>query len=259
MPIDVPEATLTHLKSAPLKAAVVQVRYSPVHAVEKRDLVADFESRLDKRYVAQDPETSQGFTIQIGSGPSQAPFVPPPLVETVWPFKDDERGYAIALGHSSLAVEVDAAYHDFPHFLKEFSTAVRAFVAIFQPKREIRLGLRYINQVTNENLRQDIATVINPDLVSPVGRVVKGGLLRSFAELRVAESLGTFVIRHGLTEDPATYLLDFDYFSENERAFDARRVIKTVKGFHALIESFFVWSLTPDYLAELGQRNDNAA
>lgn len=256
MPVNVPKASLTHLDSAPLTAAVAQVRYSPVHAVEKRDLVADFEARLDKRYVAQDPETAQGFAVHIGSGP--APLIPSPPVETVWPFKDDERGYAVALGHSSLAVEVDAAYHDFRQFLKEFSAAVKAFDEIFQPKREIRLGLRYINQVSDNRLRRDLGTVINPELVSPVGKAVEGGLLRSFAELRVEESLGTFVIRHGLVEDSVMYLLDFDYFSETERHFNSRRVIKTVKDFHVLIESFFVWSLNPDYLAELGQKEGNA-
>jgi uncharacterized protein (TIGR04255 family) len=258
MPIDIPKASLDHLDSAPLKAVVAQVRYSPVHAVEKRDLVADFESRLDKRYVAQNAQTSQTLTIQIGSGPPPAALVPPVVADRVWPFRDAERGYLVSLGNSSLAVEADSIYHDFPQFLKEFRAAVSACAEIFQPKREIRLGLRYINEISDKRLGKDVRTMISPELVSPLGTAVQGGLLRSFAELRVDESLGTFVIRHGLVGD-ATYLLDFDYFSETQRDFDPRHLIKTVKGFHALIEPFFIWSLSPGYLAELKRKNGNAS
>src|SRR5438034_9323986 len=116
MPIAVPKASLSHLGAAPLKVAVAQVRFTPVHAVEKRELVADFESRLDSRYIAQDAQTSQTLTIHVGAGPPPA-VVPSTGVDTVWPFTDDERGYSVALANSSLAVEANAAYHDFPQFL----------------------------------------------------------------------------------------------------------------------------------------------
>jgi len=255
MPINVPTASLSHLDSAPLKVAVAQVRYSPVHAVGKRDLVADFESRLDKRYVARDAQTSQTFIVQIGTAPPPAPSA---AVDSVWPFKDEERGYAVFLGNSSLAVEADATYHDFPEFLRELSQVVSACADIFEPRRQVRLGLRYINEITDDRLQHDVRTIINARLVAPVGTAVKGGLLRSLTELRVKESLGTFVIRHGLVED-TRYLLDLDYFSETERVFDPRHVIETVEGFHDLIERFFVWSLSRTYLTEIKGKNRNVS
>jgi uncharacterized protein (TIGR04255 family) len=238
--------------------AVAQVRYSPVHAVEKRELVADFEARLNDRYVAQDAQTSQTLTIQIGAGPPPVGASPPTVVDTVWPFRDDVRGYSVSLGNSSLAVEADAAYHDFPQFLEEFRAAVSACAEIFQPKRQIRLGLRYVNEVQDKRLADDVRAIINPELVAPVGSAVTGGLLRSLAELRVSESLGVFVVRHGLVDD-TTYLLDFDYFSESQRDFDPQQVIETVEGFHHVIEPFFVWSLSDSYLAELKRKDANAA
>jgi uncharacterized protein (TIGR04255 family) len=257
MPIDVPTASIEHLDSAPLKVAVAQVRYSPVHAVEKRELVADFESRLHDNYVAQDAQTSQILTIQIAAGSPSVAAPPPAVVDTVWPFRDDVRGYSVSLGNASLAVEADSAYHDFPQFLGEFSAAVNACSAIFRPKRQVRLGLRYINEVSDERLREDVRTVVNPELVAPIGSVVRGGLLRSLAEIRVSESLGVFVVRHGLVDD-TKYLLDFDYFSENQRDFDPHHVIETVERFHELIEPFFIWSLNQRYLTELKQKDGNA-
>ncbi|HEY5343063.1 MAG TPA: TIGR04255 family protein [Solirubrobacteraceae bacterium] len=255
MPIRVPKATLSHLESAPLKVAVAQVRYSPVHAVGNRDLVSEFESRLDRRYVPDNPQAAQTFTIHIGPGAASAPPAPSVTADTVWPFKDDARGYAVSLGHASIAVEAGPRYHAFPQFLEEFSNAIRACDDIFHPKHELRLGLRYVNEITDERLRDDIRSIINPKLVVPVGTVVKGGLQRSFGELRVEESLGTVVIRHGLVED-TTYLLDFDYFSTTEREFDPPRLIETVQSFHDLIEPLFVWTLTRGYLAELKQQRE---
>jgi uncharacterized protein (TIGR04255 family) len=261
MPLSVPQAALDHLNAAPLKVAVAQVRYSPVHAVARRDLVAEFEGKLDKRYVAQPAQTPQALTIQFGAGPGQGMNMPPPgllaqqaQVDTVWPFRDEERGYAVSLGNSALAVEADSTYHDFPQFLNEFRTAVAACTDVFHPKREIRLGVRYINEISDEGLRQDIRAVINPELAQPVGTAIQGGLLQSFSELRVEEELGTFVVRHGLVEEGATYLLDLDYFSETERDFDPDRVIESVQGLHDLIEAFFVWSLNPKYLTKLQRR-----
>jgi len=261
MPLNVPKASLDHLNAAPLKVAVAQVRYSPVHAVARRDLVAEFEAKLDRRYVARAAQAPQALTIQFGGGPppgilmaSPGLLATQPQVDTVWPFRDEDRGYSVSLGNSALAVEADATYHDFPQFLKEFEIAVEAFAAIFRPKREIRLGVRYIIEISDTRLRRDIRTVINSELVVPVGTAIQGGLLQSFSELRVAEALGTFVVRHGLVEDGATYLLDLDYFSEAERDFDAHRVIESVQGLHDLIEAFFVWSLNPDYLSRLSRK-----
>jgi len=257
MSIDIPEATLDHLENAPLKVAVAQIRYSPVHAVEKRDLVADYESKLDDRYVAQDAQVSQTLTLQVGGGPVAPASPPSGAIDVVWPFRDDERGYSVSLSNSSLAVEADSTYHDFPQFLSEFQTAVDACATVFAPKRQLRLGLRYVNEIADGQLRDDgVHDSVNPELVTPVGTTIQGGLLRSFTELRVQESLGTFVIRHGLI-DAAVYLLDFDYFSEEERSFDPDEIVGTVKGFHELIERFFVWAISDEYLARLKERNSD--
>ena len=120
--IEVPEVALPHLDQAPLKLALVQVRYTPVHAVEKRDLVADFEDAIDDRYIPQDPEYAQArFTIQVGPGPAPMPMPSAPSSEVVWRFQaDEERGLRISLSSSSLALESIDQYEDFPSFSEEF-------------------------------------------------------------------------------------------------------------------------------------------
>jgi uncharacterized protein (TIGR04255 family) len=254
--IEVPEVALPHLDQAPLKLALVQVRYTPVHAVEKRDLVADFEDAVDARYIPQDPEYAQTFTIQVGPGPAPMPTPPAPSAEVVWRFQDEERGLRISLSSSSLALESIDQYEDFPSFSEEFGRVLQGFAAVFNAKRRLRLGLRYVNEVADPRLSDPatgVAHFVNSELISPIGGRFGNDLLSSLSELRLREGLGSFVVRHGLVE-PEKYLLDYDYYAEDARPFDPGEILDRVVDFHDLIERVFVWSLSDAYLAELRQR-----
>ena len=255
MPINVPGATLSHLGRAPLRLAVAQVRYTPVHAVEKRDLVADFETALDSRFVAREAQHTQSVRVVLGA-PGQPVGAAPPgfpfLPEVVWPFRDEERGYEIALANSSLALQISDEYHDFPTFLTEFGEVLRAFVAIFHPKRRLRVGLRYVNEIDEPRFANPayLVNVIDAGLLSPVGGAFGSDLVASLAELRFREKHGVFVLRHGLV-DQTKYLLDLDYFQEEEDVFSPDAILDLICRFHELIEAVFVWCLKPEYLRKI--------
>jgi uncharacterized protein (TIGR04255 family) len=255
--IEIPEVVLAHLSDAPLKLAVVQVRYAPVHAVEKRELIADFESAIDDRYIPQGPEYAQSFTIQVGPGPAAMPVAPaPPTPDVVWRFHDEERALRISLSSSSLALESIDQYEHFPSFSEEFGRVLHEFSAVFHAKRRLRLGLRYVNEITDTRLSDPLGGVahfVNTELISPVGGSFGTELLTSLSELRLREELGVFVVRHGLVQ-PEKYLLDYDYFTEDSRPFDSAEILDRMVGFHDLIERVFVWSLGDSYLAELQEK-----
>jgi uncharacterized protein (TIGR04255 family) len=251
MPIRVPRAQLDHLHNAPLKAAIAQVRYAPVHAVDSRESIAQFEAGLPDRYVAEDPQMSQAFTVAIGPGGPLAPAAQVPA-DTVWPFRDDERGWSVAVSTTSLSLESTQKYGDFDDFITELTQILTAFEEVFHPKRRIRLGLRFINRIEDKRLRRrgGITHFVRDELLSPVGGAAGADLLNSLSELRFRERHGIFVLRHGLLPD-AAYLLDYDYFAEDVHEFDATDAVQTVKRFHNLIERVFVWSLSDKYLTEL--------
>jgi uncharacterized protein (TIGR04255 family) len=146
-------------------------------------------------------------------------------------------------------------YDDFDDFLAEFRAVLSALIETFAPKHWVWLGLRYVNEITDERLRHDagISQPLRQELVSPVGTELGSDLLGSLCELRLREALGTLVLRHGLIR-PDSYLLDFDYFTEEGGVFDAEGIAKNVEGFHDLIEPLFVWCLSDGYLAELKGR-----
>jgi uncharacterized protein (TIGR04255 family) len=249
VPIAVERQTLEHLDDAPLRLALVQVRYAPVHAVEKRERVADFQALLGDEFVAEEPQRSQGLLVQFG--PAAAPPVLPPA-ETVWPFRDPKRGFGVSLSSTSLALEATAGYHDFPVFLEEFRTTLAGLVDVFHPKVCTRLGVRYVNEIGDPRLTSPdgLAAFLNRELVSPVGSDLGSDLMSSLSELRFREDDGVFVLRHGLVES-TKYLLDFDRFSETHRSFALEALVDTTSKFHDLIESVFVWSLSDEYLSGL--------
>lgn len=253
MPISLPAADLKYLDGAPLRVALAQVRYAPVHAVEKRERVADFQERLAQTYVAREPHVPQTVTIQFG--PSPVPGAPSLLSpESVWPFEDRERGWSVSLSSSSLALEA-STYNDFDDFLAEFRAVLSALIETFDPRECSRIGLRYVNEVGDERLRQEggLNQLLRAELVSPVGTELGSDLVGSLCELRFRETFGTLVLRHGLIRAD-TYLLDFDYFKEEVDVFNGEAITKVVESFHDVIERLFVWCLSGGYLAELKER-----
>ena len=248
MPLSLPPASLVHLSDAPLQVALAQVRFAPVHAIEKRDRVADFQEHLADTYVAREPQVPQGITIQFG--PAAGPPVPA-APERLWPFEDQARGWSVALSSSSLALQA-GSYEDFDDFAAEFRSVLSALSETFEPKLRSRIGLRYINQVQDQRLEAGarIFEVLRTELLSPIGSDLGFELAGSLCELRFRQDRGTLGLRHGLIR-PDTYLLDFDYFNDDELAFSSTEISDTITAFHETIEQLFVWCLADGYLDEL--------
>jgi uncharacterized protein (TIGR04255 family) len=170
--------------------------------------------------------------------------------ESVWLFRDSERGWTVSVTRTSLALEAET-YVDFDDFARELTKVLGDLEAVFEPQTEVRLGVRYINRIEDDRLgKRGIGFFVNEQLASPVGGDLGGELQHSLCELRFRERGTWIALRHGLIE-PDTYLLDFDHFVEGERNFAPADVAKRVKRFHALIERLFVWSLSERYLKEL--------
>lgn len=221
------------------------MRFAPVFAIEQRAEVAAFQALLGADYVARQPRSSRppiavsGTPQQHGPGP-----------ETVWRFEHPEGDWAVSLSSTSLALEA-VRYMDFDDFAAELSRIMHGLHDVFEPRREVRLGLRYVNRIEDDRLaKRGIGFFLHEQLAGPVGGELGNQLIGSLAELRFREREGTLAIRHGLVE-PTHYLLDFDRFVAEEREFAPDSVVERTRRFHGLIERLFVWSLSPRYLKEL--------
>jgi uncharacterized protein (TIGR04255 family) len=143
-------------------------------------------------------------------------------------------------------------YQRWDDFRAAISQVFAGFEKVFAPSSCDRLGVRYINELSDGRASGDparLAELLNPALIAPA--VSLGSLvLGSLAELRVAEGDAEFVLRHGLVR-PGGYLLDFDCFTPRAQPFATDALVSQTDRFHARIESVFIWSLDAAYLAEL--------
>jgi uncharacterized protein (TIGR04255 family) len=224
---------LEHLPAAPLQLALAQVRFAPEFAVEDPARIAEFQKRLGKHYLAQ-----------------AQPADPEPGRNPIWLFRDDSKSWTVSLSKASLGLEAKT-YHDFDDFAAELARVLGDAAEIFEPRTEVRLGVRYVNRIEDGRLsKRGITFFVHDELASPVGGELGSDLHHSLCELRFREGGGWLVLRHGLVE-PDVYLLDFDNFVAEERDFAPAEIVGRVNEFHGLIERLFAWSLSARYLKEL--------
>jgi uncharacterized protein (TIGR04255 family) len=248
LPFSLPRRTLRHIEAAPLKLAIVQVRYHPILAVEQAAHVADFQEGLGPAYDLIDSQKAHALTVYFGPGGMEPPTQP--AGETIWRFRRRDNAWLVALSSSSLGFEA-AEYGVFNEFFAEFARVLGVFQERFVPSTQTRLGMRYVNEIEEENLvSEGLDRFLNSALVAPVGSDLGTDLLSSLSDLRFRQPDGVFALRHGLIR-PDAYLLDFDYFAEEERPFDRQDIRRAAAGFHDVIESMFIWSLSDEYLRRL--------
>lgn len=255
MPFSLRPTRLDHLPSSPLRLALVQVRYRGILAIEQTDRIAAFQEKLGDSYEFLD--TQFAHTVQVYFGKS-APDFPPATAETIWRFRHFSNGWVIALSTTSMSLEA-VQYRDFVAFSHEFQRVLKILTDVFSPRTRTRFGMRYINEIIDARLRDrnEIAHFVRKDLVGPVGGALGSDLASSLCDYRFKQPDGLFTLRCGLVSDEA-FLLDYDYYSEDEAEFDVADIDVLARNYHAAIEALFRWCITKEFLSELRTGNQNA-
>lgn len=169
-------------------------------------------------------------------------------------FRSKDQRWTVTLKSFSIAVET-SKYTEFEDFFGRLRSVLDAARDLIDSDFVTRVGLRYINAVPIEDNR--LEGWIRPDLVIPVTGGVLGSPRKFQALIQGPTEWGEFSFRHGLKtpEDEAsqkvwTYLLDFDYFSENVE-FD--QIFGLVENFNRINFAFFSWCLDEKAKKLLGE------
>ena len=240
------------LDNAPLKLALVQARTTPVLALERPDTVEWLVGELHGWELVE-RQSNMELAVRLGPAGVEQQHGRP---ESVWVLNSPSEQFRAVLSPSSIAVECDRYSHwsDFQQALVQVLAAVEAVAA---PGRVTRLGMRYINEVTDPRLASEdpraFLDLLAEELIS-VALALDRPLAGSLSELRVREPFGIFVARYGLVA-PGRYLLDLDAYDEQGGPYEPARLMEQAESFHARIESFFAWALQEDYLASLAAEN----
>jgi len=259
-PLTGPPPTEVPLNNAPLVRVIAQVRFPLVASLEKRDFIAPFQEAIRAEYPVLRPEQSQ--SVVLGQ-----PGVVHARMNAVWRFHDANDAWRVTLAPDFLALET-GRYTSRDDFLNRLKRVLEALVAYVDPKVIDRLGVRYIDRVTGDNL-SDLLHLVRPEVCGVLSTPLASHARHAIAEAMfvLPDNAGQVMTRWGLvppraTVDPAavdpideaSWLLDVDAFQEETKEFEVEVALQQARGFTERIYSVFRWAVTDEFLRRYGGR-----
>lgn len=240
------------LPKAPLEWVVAMARFPMVMEIERPEFLAGFQNVLKARYPIGELETVQDLVLGAST--------PPP--KKVWRFSDEKR-WRVSLAQDFVAVET-RSYTSREDLVARLCEALHAMPVSGRPPRIDRLGVRYIDRIRGEELR-DIAKLVRPEIAGVASTQAMPGCIHAFSDNAFHVGGNVLVARWGLlparaTLDPAvmdaidepSWLLDLDMVSQQPLAFDPEAIGNQVREFATRIYTFFRWAVTDQFLVRYG-------
>jgi uncharacterized protein (TIGR04255 family) len=257
-PLTGPPPAEVPLTDAPLVRVIAQVRFPMVASVETRDFIAPFQEAIRTEYPVLRPEQSRSFFVgQRGVMDTRS--------NTVWRFHDASGAWSVTLAPDFLALET-GRYTSRQDFLDRLKRVLAALVAHVDPKVIDRLGVRYIDRVTGDNLG-DLPQLVRPEVCGVLSTPLAAHARHAISEAMfvLPDNGGQVMTRWGRvpargTVDPAaveaidepSWLLDVDAFQAETRELDVEAAVEQARGFAERIYSVFRWTVTDEFLRRYG-------
>lgn len=250
--------TEVSLAAAPLVRVITQVRFPVVLSIEKRDFVAPFQEAIRAQYPVLRTEQTQGLLV----GPQGASSMPP---QVIWRFADVDGNWRISLAPNFVSIET-TTYESRKNFFERFETIVKALAEHVSPRVVDRIGVRYIDRITGDAVK-NITTLVRPEILGIIATPAFQNARHTLSEslFTVPKSEAQLLARWGLlpkggTVDPAaiepldevSWILDLDMFQPEPRTFDSNEVVVEARSYAERIYTFFRWAVTDDFLRLYG-------
>jgi uncharacterized protein (TIGR04255 family) len=255
-----PDPLMAPLSKSPLQLVVCQVRFEETLAVSDAKLVLRVHQDLGGR-TGRYPklESIRGTRVEIpmaAGGPLGAP------TETAfagWRMSSSD-GWIVSIMPESVALETSRYTSWEEDFRPRLRQLVEAVASRISPTTEQRLGLRYVDRVTQPTVsspdewREYIAEPFLGPIVHPtVGGHVKNSQQQTVLALENGISA---LVRTGFAreDDPnadLAYLLDFDVFRSDVRAFEVEGILEGAESLHDINLRLFQQAVTRRLLEAL--------
>ena len=215
----------------------------------------DFAKKLSERFPISEviPRNKINLDIDINSGQ------PPRITKEgnlVWIFKSENNKKIVTLTANDLVLEYrDKVYSGFPNFLEEIQLLINAFNQYDYQKLKF-LGLRYINQITDKEINNNISEYINPDLtnMSILNNIEKNDedLVQIFSKVNSKYNDYLLTMQYGLfnprfpnVDSDKIFILDYDCVLHNINSTD--EINEKLEDMHNVIFNKFDYSITPKF------------
>jgi len=250
------------LAKSPLTLVVCQVRFEQLPEVSEARKALELHQALGGRqgkYGKMEQIQSSAFAASMG------PNVPASISKVGdqqgWRFASEDGQWLVTLFPNQASLETTTAYtdwrNDYRTRLDELFGAIEATLA---PATRQRLGLRYIDQITDPEVKtpQEWESHIAREILGPILHPAIGdGIVTSNQQMDIDAGNGMrCTLRHGFLRDPGrgnalTYILDSDVFRADVTPFSAGALIEEVEEFHTLVLQIFQACVTDSFLQYL--------
>ena len=261
-PTSMPEVPLAR---APLVRVIAQARFPPILAIRDPDKVAVLQEVLRETY----PNLSQDQVQSIELTGGQTPNVRQGLI---WRLADREKDarWRVSLGVDFVALET-SSYDSRVDFLDRLRAVVSAVEQAFKPASVTRLGLRYIDRLTDEAVDR-IGELIDPEVLGIIRPprnphpALGESLIHLMTEAQFLAQDGARVqgrwgqLPKNATYDPnalepvakPSWVLDLDMYMTESLPFASEELLTTAMGFAKCIYWLFRQMVTEEFLKFYG-------
>jgi len=259
MSINLPAPDKRQLSNSPLDLVVCQIRYETNLSVGDNKVALALHEALGGRHGRYArAEQIQAHALNVAMGPGVEPAVSSAAPLVGWRFVSGDADWIVSVMPDHVALETSAYANwegDFRDRLGELLAVVAEYLS---PAFEQRLGLRYIDRLTqaDNEAPQDWSHAIRNELLgAALHEGFASAVIASRQEivLSVEESVRC-TLRHGFvreSDEPSTYLLDYDIHRQESRPFDVDAVMTAADQFNEVGLQLFQASLKPDYWESL--------
>ena len=235
-----------------LELCLAQLKYPPVQRFQDDTYMMGIREALATEYPLVTTEQAMNIVVSpqgvIGHTPGAS----------MLRFTSIDSRWSVVLSSESISLET-REYTNVTEFSIRFASLLGHIDTHFNPRHQLRFGLRYINEFRHpkgDNYKAWMQ-LLNPDLLGLGARGVLGGRVeQTIGEVRTKRLDGSLLVRHGFLQGttimptqnhpPKTgqfYLLDLDFFDETPVTFDVQHPIEQMQRYNDILYRVFRWSI----------------
>lgn len=245
-----------HLSNPPLVKVLCQIRFPAIASMDKKDFIAPFQESIRHGY----PKLTKDQGIELSFGPQGGSF----STKVIWRMRDKSMKWQVSVGENFLSLET-SGYPGRKSFMEALWKCVDKMQSTIQPDLVERIGLRYINSVPFNNIKQ-LVSWVQPGVLGVVSDDLNENLTSSLTETKFSVSEGMKLsgkwglLPEGQSYDPTildpverrSWILDIDGFSEENIDFDGEAILSTLDRLADIDYRFFRFTVTDSFLRENG-------
>ncbi len=251
------------LPRAPLAFVVAQARFERVASVSSEDFIAGFQEAIRGTYPVMQKAQQAGLLIGADGQVVTADG------GVIWQFDEGPAGWQVVLGPDFVAVSTKK-YTRRQDFLDRLLTLLSSTRQELRVRFCTRLGIRYVDRVSDPALLERLPDLLKPEVLGVVGvELGEEGVeaMHNFvdATYRLPRAVDLHarwgVLPANVTFDPAieaadtrSWVLDLDAYSTEQVPFEPRALVDNAAHLTERIYRFFRWAVQDEFLTAHGGR-----